>query len=168
MPDIPLIFVPPKYLFDENIINDTPRGVLDYVPFFEPAWYRLPKSEDLNRLVNAINELIARLNLQYTQRVIDTPGDIVITAGQYAIIFAVLPAPVQATLPAIDAWVDDGYNFADIWIKDYANLAGTNPITVVTPDGATIDGLAQWQIGANGAGARFRALQDKSGWLVAG
>src|SRR3990167_7882567 len=131
MPDIPLLFVPPKYLFDESLVNDTPDGTLDYVPDFWNPWFNPVKGEDLNVMVRAINELIARLNLQYAQREITAAGNVTLANGEYLILMnKAVGAATQITLPPIEAYVDEGYNFTNITIKDFKGDSYANLITI--------------------------------------
>ncbi len=166
-PQIPLIFIPPRYQTDDFVSNDTPSGVLSFVPFFEP-WFRLVTGESLNRLVVTINELILRLNLQRTQRLITAAGDVTVELGEYQILMdKAVPAVTNIRLPSVTEWVNGGYDFAGMVIKDLGYTASSFPLTIL-PDGSdTIDGLAQWQIAGDGASVALYALEDKTGWYVA-
>lgn len=167
IPEIPLIFIPPRYTTDDFTSNDTPSGVLTYIPFFEP-WFRLVTGESLNKLVTAINELILRLNLEGLQRIVTAPGDVTVELGDYQILLnKTVPQATSVFLPAVSDWVDNGYNFAPLIIKDLANNASSNAITVVPAGTDKIDKLAGWSIAADGASLALRALNDKTGWYVA-
>jgi len=70
-------------------------------------------------------------------------------------------------LPSVASWVDQGYDFAPIIIKDLAYNASTFPATI-TPNGTDkIDGLANWTLAGDGSSVALSALSDKTGWFVA-
>jgi len=166
-PQIPVIFVPSEYLTDMFISNDVSTGVLTFIRPFQP-WYRLFPGEEMNQVVDAVNELILRLNLNMVQRVITDPGDIDIEPGDVQVLIdKTVPQATTVYLPSVTEFVERGYNFAPVLIKDLAQNAGTFNITIV-PDGAdTIDKLATWTLAADGAAISLRALNDMTGWYVA-
>jgi len=100
------------------------------------------------------------VNLE-TRIVTTTPYSIV--NNDDVIFVNVITGPAQIILPATGS---DGSKKRSFYIKDYSGTSRTNPITITSSGGKTINGVAFAML--NGAYSHIQVIYDGTNWMTIG
>jgi hypothetical protein len=95
--------------------------------------------------------------ITYKTKIINTTPYTITTSDE--VIFVNVAGPATIILPS--QATNDGGKFS-YYIKDFSGLAGSNPITIVAPNGKTIDGVSFAML--NGGYSHIQVIYDGVNW----
>jgi hypothetical protein len=96
------------------------------------------------------------MTITYKTRIITTTPYVVVDDDE--VIFINVPGPANVILPSLP----DSEDKRAYYIKDYSGLSKTNPITITSNGGKTIDGVSFAML--NGGYSHIQVVYDGTNW----
>ena len=100
------------------------------------------------------------MSLNLNTRIVSTSPYTVVNGDD--VIFINIPGPSSVILPATAN--EDGSEKRSFYIKDFSGLAQTNPITITSAGGKTIDGTSFAIL--NGGYSHIHVIYDGINWKI--